>query len=130
MNLLDEQMREDQRRLLDRWRIPYRQIGIEIASYGTGDPDIIPLLHSLKHPTLFTHDRGFFQRSLCHLRYCLVHLDVSDTQAAEYIRRFLRHQRFDAWSKRKGLVARIRSGGVHYWKYGTQRLEVATWEKR
>ena len=58
MNLLDENIRDDQRVLLQRWRIPFRQIGKEISRAGTHDDNVFPLLHQLKRPTLFTRDRG------------------------------------------------------------------------
>ena len=51
-------MRDDQRDLLARWKIPFRQIGREVAHSGIKDPQI--LLLTLKRPALFTHDRGFF----------------------------------------------------------------------
>ena len=100
MILLDEQMREDQRVLLAKWRIHFRQIGREIASPGIQDVDIIPWLHSVKRPTFFTHDRWFFKARLCHGSYCLVWLDVSDIEAARFIRRFLRHPLFQNQSMR------------------------------
>jgi hypothetical protein len=61
MNVLDENVRDDQRALLRRWRIPFRQIGKELAVSGVQDPDVIALLHTLKRPTLFTQDRVFFR---------------------------------------------------------------------
>lgn len=39
-------------------------------------------------------DRDFSRPELCHLRYCLVYLDVKPDEAARYIRRFLRHKSF------------------------------------
>ena len=36
MNLLDENIRDDQQVLLQRWRIPFRQIGGESASWRGG----------------------------------------------------------------------------------------------
>jgi hypothetical protein len=58
VNVLDEHVRADQRLLLARWRIPYRQIGRDIAPASIKDENILPYLHNLKRPTLFTHDRG------------------------------------------------------------------------
>jgi hypothetical protein len=126
MNLLDEQMRQDQRRLLAQWGIRFRQIGREIAPSGIQDADIIPFLHTLKYPTLFTHDQGFFKARWVHPRYCLVRLDVSDIEAATYIRRFLRHPRFDSRAKRMGVVARVHHDGIQFYARGqasVQRLE-------
>lgn len=127
MNLLDEQMRQDQRELLARWGIPFRQIGREIAPSGIQDADIIPLLQTLKRPTFFTHDQGFFRSSLAHLHYCLVWLDVSDIEAAAYIRRFLRHPAFNTHARRKGIVARANVEGVQYWQRGRARKNSVRW---
>jgi len=93
MILLDEQIRS---------RIRFRQIGKDMAAAGIKDENIIPFLLTLKRPTLFTHDHGFFQSSLAHSRYCLVLLAESDIEAAFYIRRFLRHSRFNTIRKRMG----------------------------
>jgi hypothetical protein len=41
MNLLDENIREDQRMFLRKLRVPFRQIGYEIAPAGTQDDGII-----------------------------------------------------------------------------------------
>lgn len=127
MNLLDEQMRQDQRALLARWRIPFRQIGREIAPSGIQDADIIPFLHTLKRPTLFTHDQGFFHSNMAHDGYCLVWLDVSDIEAAAYIRRFLRHPAFSTHARRKGIVARANVEGVQFWQRGRARKSFAQW---
>jgi hypothetical protein len=43
MILLDEQFRADPRLLLTRWRIPFRQIGRDIAPSGIKDVNIIPV---------------------------------------------------------------------------------------
>ena len=51
MNVLDENILASQRRLLSQWRIPFRQIGIEIARKGIKDENIIPFLFTLRQPT-------------------------------------------------------------------------------
>ena len=47
MNLLDENVRDDQRALLRQWRIPFRQIGKELSRAGIQDDNLLPLLHRL-----------------------------------------------------------------------------------
>jgi len=56
--------------------------------------EIIPLLHTLRRPTFFTRDHDFYKPDLCHPGYCLVFLDVAFDEAADFIRRFLRHAAF------------------------------------
>lgn len=71
--------------------------------------EIIPLLHTLRRPTFFTRDHDFYKADLRHLRYCLVFLDVAFDEAAEFIRRFLRHTAFRTQAQRMGRVVRVQS---------------------
>jgi hypothetical protein len=64
LNLLDENFPEDQLPLLKEWRIPFRQIGRDVAHWGVKDPDIIPVLHDIGRVTFFTQDEDFFRREL------------------------------------------------------------------
>jgi len=78
-------------------------------------------------PTFFTHDKDFFEASLCHSHYAIVYLDVADTETAEFIWRVLRHRMFDTSAKRMGIVARAQVGGVQYWAKGKSPLQSAKW---
>lgn len=91
MNILDENVLEDQRQLLLNWRVPLRQIGYEAGWKGMQDEEIISLLLGMRRPTLFTLDRDFYKRGLCHARYSLVYMDVKQSEAAIFVRRVLRH---------------------------------------
>ena len=66
--------------------------------------EIIPLLHTLRRPTFFTRDHDFYKADLRHPGYCLVFLDVAFDEAAEFIRRFLRHTAFRTQAQRMGRV--------------------------
>lgn len=59
MNILDENIRADQRSLLHFWRIPTRQIGVDIGRKGMKDDEIISLLHETHDTTFFTRDLVF-----------------------------------------------------------------------
>jgi hypothetical protein len=59
MNILDENIIASQRQRLRSWRIPVRQIGVDIARKGLQDEEILPFLHHLHRPTFFTRDRVF-----------------------------------------------------------------------
>ena len=130
MIVLDEQMREDQRRILADWRIPFRQIGRELAVSGIQDENIIPFLLTLKRPTFFTHDQGFFKAQLCHPGYCLVWLDVSDIEAGYYIRRFLRQRAVNTHAKRMGMVARVHRDGLHFWRRQRASVSQISWKEK
>ena len=64
MNILDENVPEDQRSLLQTWGIPIRQIGFDVGRKGMKDEAIIPFLHELRDTTFFTRDLGFYGRKL------------------------------------------------------------------
>lgn len=53
MNILDENIREDQRGLLRSWGIPIRQIGVDVGRKGLRDSEIIPLLHQFRDTSFF-----------------------------------------------------------------------------
>jgi hypothetical protein len=127
MNVLDENIIAQQCEKLRHWRIPFRQIGWHLSAQGALDENLIPVLHRLSQPTFFTHDNDFFEASLCHSNYTIVYLDVSDTKAAEFIRRVLRHPAFDTNAKRMGMVARVQISGVQFWEKGKATLQSENW---
>lgn len=86
MIILDEQIPDSQRRRLLDWGFYVWQIGWDIGHAGMDDVgQVLPLLHSLRQPTFFTLDLGFYHHRFCHDRYCLVVLDVADTQVTEFV---------------------------------------------
>jgi hypothetical protein len=128
MNILDEDIDFHQRTPLQAWRIHVRQIGVEIGRSGMDDrEEIIPWLHTLRRPTFFSCDRGFYDPQLRHPRYCLVHLDVYSHEVADYIRRFLRHKAFRTQAQRMGKVIRVRHSGITYWQIGHETEHVIGW---
>jgi hypothetical protein len=127
MNLLDENIRQDQEEILWKWRIKFRRISRELARPGIQDPDIIPLLHRLKHPTLFTHDQDFSKPALAHRAYCLVWLDLFDGDGALFIRRFLRHPAFRTQAQRMGKVVRVHPDTLQFWQAGSAGRVAVKW---
>ena len=55
------------------------------------DDEIVPLLQRERRPTFFTRDDDFYDRSLCHPRYCIAYLAVTKSEVATFVRRLLRH---------------------------------------
>ncbi|MBI3760940.1 MAG: hypothetical protein HY260_03640 [Chloroflexi bacterium] len=127
MNLLDENILASQRRQLRDWRISVRQIGFDIGRKGMSDDEIIPFLHGLRRPTLFTRDRDFYKRRLCHARYCLVSLAVDKRVVAVFVRRLLRHPEFDAQAKRLGTVVRVTTTGLSVWRLHAETETHLAW---
>lgn len=128
MNLLDENIRHDQGQQLRKAGIKCRFLIHDLATSGIQDPDVLPLLHHAKRPTFFTHDVDYYKPELTHTAYCLVWLDVYDGEAAQYIRRFLRHPLFRTHAQRLGKVARLQPVGIHYWQTGQRALRSVIWE--
>ena len=62
----DENLPAGQQRLLHKWRIHYRCVGVDAAKSGAQDEELIPLLHRLPHPTFFTLDRDFYRSDWMH----------------------------------------------------------------
>jgi hypothetical protein len=112
MIVLDENIRESHVDFLRKTGIASRKIGADLASKGTSDSDIVPLLHRLKQPTFFTHDLDFWNPELCHASYCIVHLAVKPRDAAFYIRRFLHLPQFATVARRLGKVIQVRPTGL------------------
>ena len=128
MNVLDENIPESQRRLLQTKRIRVCQIGRDVGRKGMKDDEIIPLLHQLDRPTFFTLDGDFYNRRLCHEAYCLVHLKVEDETVAESIRRFLRHPTLNAKAKRMGCVVRVEPRQMTLWRLHEQQEVRRAWK--
>jgi hypothetical protein len=128
LNIFDENIIASQRAQLRKWRIRFNQIGTEIGRRGMRDlTEIVPLLHSLRRSTFFTHDLGFFDPLLCHKGYSLVCLDIKANESAIYIRRFLRHRGFRAENQRLGKVILARQRNLSFWEIGEQRLHRTSW---
>lgn len=96
MIIIDENFPESQRQLLLSWRINIRQIGIEVGRKGLQDDEIILLLIKYKNPTFFSLDFDFYNRKLCHTKYCLAFLDLGQYESAIFMRCFLRNKNFDS----------------------------------
>lgn len=128
MIILDENIIDGQRRLLNSWRIPVRQIGYEVGRKGMKDREIIPFLHQLNQPTLFTRDDDFYEHRLCHAGYCLVYLDVRKEEVATFVRRVLRQKAFKTKAKRMGKVIRASHVGLTVWNLHAEKEELLDWD--
>jgi hypothetical protein len=127
MIVLDENIPEDQRLLLRSWRIRAYQVGRDVGRAGIKDEQIIPLLLTLRRPTFFTRDLGFFDAKLSHASYGIVCLAVGADEVASAVRRFIRHPSFDTQAKRLGQVLRVSQVGIRKFQLG-DREELVTWE--
>ena len=129
MNILDENIIENQCQLLIKWRISFRQIGLNIGQGGMSDADIITLLHQKRNLTFFTRDDDFFKKNLCHKNYCIVYLAIRKEEAAYFIRRFLSFQKMNTIVKRMGTVVKVSPGNITQWYLNLQKQKLYTWTK-
>jgi hypothetical protein len=127
MIVLDENIIDSQRHLLRDRGIAFRQIGVEVGQSGMSDQQVLALLHGLNRPTFFTRDDDFYERRLCHLRYCLVYIDADDEEVAEYVAATLRHPDLKTWTQRQGVVLRVSSQGGRAWRLHAPRETQLTW---
>jgi len=130
MNILDENIGEDQRKRLERWRIRVRQIGVDLGRKGMKDQNqVIPLLHSLKQPVLFTGDLRLYKAELVHKAYCIVCISCRPKESAYFIRRVLRHPSFNTKAKRMGTVVCVSDVGLRAWRVGKEQELILKWDK-
>ena len=130
MIIIDENLPEWETSQLRDWGIRVRVVGVEIARLGIKDDQIIPLLHRLRGATFFTLDEDFFDRRLCHGRYCLVWLDMAAKLSALHIRRFLKHRSFNTEAKRLGKVVRVRPTGIECCEVGVRASRSVAWQDK
>lgn len=93
------------------------------------DDEFIPFLLEHRRPTFFTRDLGFYDRKLCHARYCLVCLAVGQYEAAVSVRGLLRYPEFNTAAKRMGAVIRISSAGLQVWRLHAERESYLAWSR-
>jgi hypothetical protein len=127
MKVLDEHVPAEQRALLRGHLVSARQIGNGLGRPGMPDEEIIPLLQLLRRPTFFTFDMGFYERRLCSDQYCLVCIDARDHEAASFVRRLVRHPRFNERPKRMGAVIRLSPKGIRFWDLRSTEEGQAEW---
>ncbi len=129
MIILDENILDGQRLLLQGWRLAARQIGLDLGRKGAKDEEIVVLLRRQRNPTFFTRDAGFYRPTLRHRSYCLVVAGVGQNEVAAFIRRFLRHPDFDTQAKRMGRVVRISRAGIAVWGLQSQAEMHSLWNR-
>jgi hypothetical protein len=128
VNILDEDISVVECERLRARKLHFQQIGKGVGRLGMKDrDDIIPLLHTLRCPTFFTRDHGFYHPLLRHSAYCLVYLDVAFDEIADFIRRFLRHAAFRTQAQRMGKVVRVYHSGVSYWQVNVKKAHALSW---
>ena len=130
MIVLDENIVDGQRLLLESWNIAARQIGLDVGRKGVKDEEIVVLLRRLRQPTFFTRDLGFYAPELRHQHYAIVVAAVGQYELAAFVRRFLHHPEFATHANRAGKIVRIASKGIAWWHLRRQQEMFVAWETR
>jgi hypothetical protein len=125
--IVDENIFDGQRLLLQAWRLAAKQIGLDFGRKGLKDEEIVVLLRRQRNATFFTRDGDFFVPSLRHPGYCIVVAAVGQNEVAVFIRRFLRHPDFNTQAKRAGRVVRISHTGLTLWRLRSQTQTHTAW---
>jgi hypothetical protein len=128
--VLDHNIPKNEAKRLRRCRVHFQQVGFEVGRPEWDDQqEILRYLHRAKHVTFFSRDLGFFRPRLCHKNYCLVVITVPVLETALYVRRLLRHQRFNTRAKRQGKVIRISTAKIVWWQLGERRQLSLDWQQ-
>lgn len=128
MILLDENINEDQRKLLAAWNIRVKQIGVEVETKAVTDERIISVLHDFKNCLFLSSDSDFWDRKYCHSNYCLVYMDVERNETAFFIRKFLKHAAFDTIKKRLGKVVKVSQTTLSYFETKNAAIKKVSWK--
>jgi len=129
VNILDENVLESQRQLFRSWHMPVRQLGLDIGRKGMKDEQIPSFLLTLLNPTFLTRDLGFYNRGICHHRYCIICLAVGKYEVAAFARRVLRHREFKTRGKRVGAVLWVSHKGISLWRVGVTAEGFVPWRE-
>jgi len=128
--VLDENIVDGQRLLLEGWNVTARQVGLDVGRKGLQDEEIVVLLRRLRQPTFFTRDLGFYTPELRHQHYAIVVAALGQYELAAFVRRFLHHSEFDTHANRAGKIMRIASSGIAWWQLRRQQEAFVAWETR
>ena len=127
MIVLDENILDGQRLMLEGWKIAARQVGLDVGRKGLKDEEIVILLRRLRQPTFFTRDQGFYSAKLRHQHYAVVVAAVGQYELAAFVRRLLHHSEFDTFAKRAGKIIRIALNGITWWQVRRQQEAFKIW---
>jgi hypothetical protein len=129
MIVLDEHIPRAQIEAVRRWTRSALSVGEDFGSKGMSDEQIITQLAQATRPTFFSRDAGFFDRKSRDKRYCLVWLDVNESDVAEFVKRVLRHVDFRTKGKRLGSVVAASPSGLRAWRWKSPKEIRVAWHE-
>jgi hypothetical protein len=128
--LLDDQLPQSEvARPLSRWTTVQRLRDLKPSEVVLDDriPEILLTLHQ---PTFVTIDQGFWDRRLCHPKYCILYFALRDDQQkrlAPLLRALLRQPAFRNRKGRLGRVVRVSPKTIDSWRFQEPAMERLTW---
>jgi hypothetical protein len=129
MIILDENFPRDQIESVRGWTASVLSVGDDFGEKGMSDELIVADLRTMTRPTFFSLDKDFYDRSLRDRRYCLVWLDVTESVAANYVRRVLRHVDFRTKGQRLGCVISAAPAALKVWRWKAARESYIAWHE-
>lgn len=125
-HVLDEQIKESHYREI-KLRMSIDKVGDGFGRPSWDDERICKELHG-SGKTFHTQDADYYRPNRRHSTYCLVYYDVPKTRFVEYVRRFLRHARFNTHRKRMEKVVRVTVERIYVWAIHRENVEEVEWQ--
>ena len=69
----------------------------------------------------------FYQKDLCHSKYCIVNLAVGQSEVATFIQRLLKHSDFNTKAKRMGKIISISHLHIRFWQLRQDSETLLEW---
>jgi hypothetical protein len=94
------------------------------------DDRVPELLLTLHQPTFVTIDQGFWDRRLCHPKYCILFFALRDDRQkllGPLLRALLRRPAFRSRKGRMGRVVRVRPTTIDSWLFQQAAMERLVW---
>jgi hypothetical protein len=118
--VLDENILEGRRLLLEASRLSPRQIGVDVGRKGMKDDEIRRVSAPAAKHHIFHARRWFLSASVAPSALLRGLMNVGQNEIAMFVRRLLRHTHFDAQAKRMGGVIRVSHAGLALWRLRSQ----------
>lgn len=94
------------------------------------DDRVPQILLTLDRPTFVTIDGDFWDRRLCHSRYCILYFSLATADQGklpDQLRRLLRKSEFRTRAGRMGKVIRAAPSAIDYWEHARPTFKRIYW---
>lgn len=129
--ILDEQLNAQRVLIPIRKWIATRRLSDVRPGEHILDDRVPAILLTIKQATFITIDDWFWQRGLCHSRYCILCFALRNDQQGlipQLLRTLFRLREFRTRAERMGKVARISQARIEYWQFRVPGLRRLSWD--